>query len=310
MADYLADFKRIDLIYKTLNEVDFEVAVLLPKSLASSQPDITCPLAAHFHGGGLVIGTVLDPFFTAKWFLELAARENAIIVSPTYRLMPEARVLDIIDDIKDFWAWAHSDLPSAVAAQWPHITLDPDRTAVYGGILALQSAFLCPEAEIKVVMAQYPGLSWDVDPVKWEQIEERKAAAPAETHAIVDTYMAGIKPGAIRLKTPFPENLDLLKALAVTGRYRENKGRDEVMSLDYAMRTNKTLPPMWIAQGSEDRFVPKAGNDEMVRRIREAHPEVPLLYTVQPGDHGFDVPFGLDEPWVAEGGEFVKKYWP
>lgn len=67
MADFLADFQRIDLIYKTLNEVDFEVAVLLPKSLAFSQADITCPLAAHFHGGGLVTGTVLDPFFTAKW---------------------------------------------------------------------------------------------------------------------------------------------------------------------------------------------------------------------------------------------------
>ena len=182
-------------------------------------------------------------------------RENAIIVSPTYRLMPEARVLDIIDDIKDFWAWARSDLPSAVAAKWPHITLDTGRTAAYGGFLALQSAFLCPEAEIKIVMTQYPGLHWDVDPVKWEQIEERKATAPAETHAIVDTYMAGIKPGSIRLKTPFPEKLELLKALAATGRYRENKGHDEIMSLDYAMRINKTLPPMWIAQGSEDTFV-------------------------------------------------------
>lgn len=182
-------------------------------------------------------------------------RENAIIVSPTYRLIPEARVLDIINDIKDFWAWVGSKLPAAVTTQWPHITLDPGRTAAYGGFLALQSAFLCPEAEIKVVMAQYPGLSWDVDPIKWEQIDDRKAAAPAEMHAMVDTYMAGIKPGTIRLKTPFPEKLDLLQALAVTGRYRESKGRDEVMSLDFAMRTNKTLPPMWIAQGSEDRFV-------------------------------------------------------
>lgn len=67
MADYLADFKRVDLIYKTLNDVDFEVAILLPKSLTSSQLDITCPLIAHLHGGGLVIGTALDPFFTAKW---------------------------------------------------------------------------------------------------------------------------------------------------------------------------------------------------------------------------------------------------
>lgn len=67
MAGSLINFERIDLVYKTLNEVDFEVAVLLPKSLASSQLDFICPLAAHFHGGGLVTGTVLDPFFTAKW---------------------------------------------------------------------------------------------------------------------------------------------------------------------------------------------------------------------------------------------------
>ncbi len=48
----------------------------------------------------------------------------------------------------------------------------------------------------------------------------------------------------------------------------------------------------------------------MVARIREARPEVPLLYSVQPGDHGFDLTHGLEEPYIAEGVSFVKKYWP
>lgn len=50
--------------------------------------------------------------------------------------------------------------------------------------------------------------------------------------------------------------------------------------------------------------------DEMVARIRKAHPETPLLYSVQRGDHGFDTDHGLTEPYIAEGVEFIHKYWP
>lgn len=50
--------------------------------------------------------------------------------------------------------------------------------------------------------------------------------------------------------------------------------------------------------------------DEMVARIRKAHPETPLLYSVQRGDHGFDTGHGLTEPYIAEGVEFIHKYWP
>lgn len=45
-------------------------------------------------------------------------------------------------------------------------------------------------------------------------------------------------------------------------------------------------------------------------RIREARPETQLLYGVQPGDHGFDKHHGLDEPYIVEGIEFVRQYWP
>jgi hypothetical protein len=48
----------------------------------------------------------------------------------------------------------------------------------------------------------------------------------------------------------------------------------------------------------------------MVERIRKTHPDVPVLYSVQPGPHGFDNDSTMSDPWVAEGLEFARKYWP
>ena len=35
---------------------------------------------------------------------KLAEAEGAIMVSSIYRLLPEAKVFDILEDIEDFWA--------------------------------------------------------------------------------------------------------------------------------------------------------------------------------------------------------------
>jgi len=55
--------------------------------------------------------------------------------------------------------------------------------------------------------------------------------------------------------------------------------------------------------------VPREATDELVARIRKTRPETQILYSVQPGDHGFDLKHGLDVPYIAEGIEFIKKYW-
>jgi hypothetical protein len=55
--------------------------------------------------------------------------------------------------------------------------------------------------------------------------------------------------------------------------------------------------------------MPKEATDQLVDRIRKTRPEVKLLYSVQPGDHGFDRNHELDEPYVAKGIELVTKYW-
>lgn len=55
--------------------------------------------------------------------------------------------------------------------------------------------------------------------------------------------------------------------------------------------------------------MPKPVVDAFVSYIRETHPATPLIYSVRPGDHGFDVGCTQEEPWVKEGIEFANKYW-
>ena len=63
----LPHFDRVDLIYKTLDGVDFDAAVLVPKNLVSSKANATSPLLVHFHGGALLMGTNLDTEILSVW---------------------------------------------------------------------------------------------------------------------------------------------------------------------------------------------------------------------------------------------------
>jgi acetyl esterase/lipase len=275
MASLLPRFERVDTVYKTLDGTPFTAAVLVSRTLKSGQK--TCPLLVHFHGGGLYMGTILEPFFLSRWFclkypaqsllskpdtnaldrpLELAEAESAIVVSPAYRLLPEATGSDILDDIKDFWEWVRGSLPTYVAEKWPGVTLDLDRTAVFGesagGYLSLQSAFLFPppSSQIKVAMAQYPAIYPDI--AEWNP---RPAEVLPEADALVDAYMAQINPGTIRLSSPFPALADLGLAMNQTGRHREWLGNDERLTLDYCLRTAEKVPPLWVMQGIDDQRV-------------------------------------------------------
>jgi len=64
--DGLAQFNRINLVYKTLNDTPFKAAVLIPKSL-TPDPSKTYPVLVHFHGGALILGTNPDPSFLSRW---------------------------------------------------------------------------------------------------------------------------------------------------------------------------------------------------------------------------------------------------
>lgn len=103
-----SDFSIHTTPYKTVGSHAITADVLIPKSLLTS-PSPPRPLLVRFHGGGLVGASSLFPAFFAPWMLQLAEREGAVIVSPNYRLLPEASVGDVLADVEDVWRWVRGE---------------------------------------------------------------------------------------------------------------------------------------------------------------------------------------------------------
>jgi hypothetical protein len=66
----LPRFERETWHYKRIGNTDFEVAVLVSRSLASSSKKTNSPLLVHFHGGGLIMGTILDSAILSVWYVD------------------------------------------------------------------------------------------------------------------------------------------------------------------------------------------------------------------------------------------------
>ena len=47
-----------------------------------------------------------------------------------------------------------------------------------------------------------------------------------------------------------------------------------------------------------------------VTKLKEVLPDVPVMLSLQSGDHGFEVMHSADDEWVREGLNFVAKFWP
>ncbi|KAJ1555766.1 hypothetical protein HK405_013438 [Cladochytrium tenue] len=160
-------------------------------------PPATLKVAVRFHGGGWTNSSGLYPAWFPRWLLDLAAKEGAAIVAPDYRMLPEARGADILDDVRDFWRWLAADdehdvdgggggsrgLRAHVAAAHPGVELDLRRVIATGesagGHLALHSGLMVGRwrhgvegggdgsrasagfAGLRAVVAMYPG---GVDP--------------------------------------------------------------------------------------------------------------------------------------------------
>ncbi|KAK1836835.1 Alpha/Beta hydrolase protein [Podospora conica] len=312
-ADLLARFNRQDIVYKTVNDIPLSAAILTPKSLPPSTTDQKkYPVIVHFHGGALIVGTNPDPAFTSQWLLTLALTTPAILISPQYRLLPEATGTDLMDDISDFWTWFRS--PALPARLSPTQVLAAGESA--GGYLSIQSALLFnPAAGIRAVAATYPAQYPDVAAYN---VRHSGVVVGGEDDAVVDAYLGAVRRGEkkVRVSTPwgtYAEGEGLIQAMGPTGRHREMMGGDGRLTLGGGLEVARGRggegAAVWIVQGREDDLVVKEGADEVVERIREAVPGMPVKYTVEEGGHVFDLAVGLDEPWVEEGVEFVRKYW-
>jgi acetyl esterase/lipase len=117
-------------IYKTVRDCQIKADVYRPSS--GSTPTA---VIVYIHGGCLIYGSRKD---INQRQLELYLQAGYAVVSIDYRLAPESKLPDVIEDLQDAFRWVRNSCPDKSI-------LDPLRIAVLGhsagGYLALMSGF-------------------------------------------------------------------------------------------------------------------------------------------------------------------------
>ncbi|KAF5680610.1 hypothetical protein FHETE_384 [Fusarium heterosporum] len=293
------------------------VDVLIPRQLKTQNP----PVIVRIHGGFLITGSSLYPAWFFKWELDFAQEQDAVILSPNYRLLPEARGLDILDDMAAFWAWVYSGGLSRHLAKIGHQKLrcDLSKTLLIGesagGYLSLQSV-LSGYSRPKAIITSYPMI-------------DMKAAYFTESYAKlingvsnypnedVDKFLAATQGKPHITEVNPPGRLDSAMAVVHNGRYLELLGQepelfilDRIEKLALALKSGESLlPPLFILHGDEDSAVPVEGTQKLVAALRRLDSDTLIHLSIRPGDHGFDSNATIHESWLREGLDFVLSHW-
>ncbi|RAL10278.1 alpha/beta-hydrolase [Aspergillus homomorphus CBS 101889] len=318
----LHPFHHLQTPYKTINNQPIQTDLLIPKSFPHPAPPL--PIIIHFHGGGLICGSSLYAPWFPTYLTDLARSTPAILLSPNYRLLPEATIQDVFEDILDFWTWLlHSPDVSALLPEG----IDIDRSRVLtagesaGGYLSLCLALHCP-GEVRGAVAAYPAFLGLV-PVSSLLVREQGEELRYH-HVLLDTALRHAREGlnSVRSFTDLPERIELMDAVMKTGRMREIfercGGVEEDLRLRYPMA--KLDDPalripragIVILHGEGDEVVPVAesvGFVEKARRVLGPVDGEKVRLVVREGGHGFDVEVGLREGWLWEGLRGVVEGW-
>ncbi len=128
--------------YKTVNGDAIHADVY------SSGPLVPRPVVIWIHGGCLMYG---DRNQLQEYALERYLQSGFTVVSIDYRLAPETKLEEIIEDLRDAYAWVLTEGPKLFA-------LDGERVAVVGhsagGYLTLMTGF-CVQPRPKALVSFY-----------------------------------------------------------------------------------------------------------------------------------------------------------
>lgn len=107
-------------VYKKVDDIELRVDVHVPRT-ASAAP---FPVLFWIHGGGCVQGRRQA---VAPHLRRAVDHHNIVVISPDYRLAPQARLPTILGDVGDAYLWAINSLPELLPG-----ALDTTRVAVSG----------------------------------------------------------------------------------------------------------------------------------------------------------------------------------
>lgn len=182
-----------------------------------------------------------------------------MIITPDYRLMPEASGADVLDDVETFWTWLHHDLPQ-LAENWRG---RPDLDAILccgqscGGLLAVHSPLIYPEALIKAVISISAPLFGKVPYFtvpKPKPIMGMTLLPPRQAEARIRAYIRSMPPGAVRTQGDAKAMWELITCVVQQGWLPKliTRRSDDRLDLLREIERKKQLPAFWGIHGQQD----------------------------------------------------------
>lgn len=274
-ADESAVVKKT-LTYKTVGEVKIQADVYQ----SGDQPNR--PVVAWFHGGALVMGHRRD---VPKQLLEYCQEQGFVLVSFDYRLIPQVKLPEVIEDLKDAVKWIRVEGPELFNA-------DPRKLVVAGGsaggYLTLMSGFAVEPPPTALVsfwgFGDIDG-SWTTTPNKVFLRGDRISDEEAQT-LIGDRVLthADQQTGPDRWKYFVYLKQKGTWCNAATG-YDPKTDKDRLTPFCPIRNLSAKYPPLLMVHGTDDVDVPYEKSVEMAAALKErGRPH--RLITLEKGRHG------------------------
>lgn len=239
--------------------------------------------------------------------MDYALLHSAIIVTGDYRLIPESNGLDIIEDLSDFWSWIRKDFKKQVTLFRAGIEVDLSKIIVQGesagGHLALQSGFLQAPGYIKAVIAVYPGLGFD------REDDHQILGSSIIPKSILEEHLKGLVPGKIVTSAIPPDRFPIALSIMQQKRKAELFGTDDRLLPLKTLQKIDVAPFTLLLHGKDDTAVPIEYSIKLQDMMKKRFGDSVVDLVIRPGEHGFDLAMGLDEPWLNQALRRVTELW-
>lgn len=278
---------RKTYVYKRVGECEIKADVFRPE-----RNDVR-PAIIWLHGGGLVAGC--RDMIGAKGTREQLAQyldAGLVVIAIDYRLAPETKLAEIVEDVRDAYRWAREKGPT-------EFRIDPDRIALVGHsagayLALLVGTYLEPRPRAIVSFYGYGDITgdWCVRPSAYfrekRTISEEEARASVGTSAITQSC--------------YPTKRDRfyvycrqqgLWAKEVTG-FQHAVDATSLAALCPSMNVTKEYPPTLLLHGNKDNDVPYEQSTLMSEKLKQAGVKHRLI-TLTGLDHGFDYTHWKDQ---------------
>jgi acetyl esterase/lipase len=284
-----AQLTKTTHVYRQVDGVEVPLDLYRPVSSAG-----LAPVVVWIHGGALIMGSRGS---VPPHLLDLGRERGLALVSIDYRLAPQVRVPEIVDDLKGAFRWIREDGVDMAS-------LDPAKVAVAGGsaggYLTLMSGFaITPKPTALVAYYGYGDVDGD-----WytEPSEHYRTVAPLYAR---EEALGGLHD---RVVTSPPDEAQGLARRRYYHYLRQNGlWSREVAGFDPAggsgqldaycpvRNVSAEYPPTMLIHGTADTDVPYDRSVEMAREL-ERHGVEHELVTIPGADHGLT---GIDPSLVT-----------